>query len=364
VLTRALRAQVPAYQQVVALTTDQSGAPQFDAIIQSADKIVFSKHSQLVPAQHLVAQSELMKPDDDAIRETTERTRAALEKKLTGRANVTPLATAEAAAATGTVAPTFLRYTPASMNGAPTQTRVVKMVSAAVDPLEPPKFRHRKTIKAEGDPPVPVMHSPPRHVTPEDQLAWKVPPCISNWKNTKGYTIPLDKRLAADGRGLQEVTINDNFAKFAESLYIAEASSREEVAKRAAIQRKLAVNEKEQQEDALRRLAAEARMKVPMAMGVTVVYVCVCVLTCMYSVLDWLMKSQRALLLAAAAAAAAVAVPLPTTIEATTTTIDVEVLLRARTTIPRRRSAIAFAPSDDASVSDKCVCCVVLRARR
>ena len=78
------------------------------------------------------------------------------------------------------------------------------------------------------------------------KLAWKIPPCISNWKNTKGYTIPLDKRLAADGRGLQEVTINDNFAKFAESLYIAEAASREEVAKRAAIQRKLAVNEKEQ----------------------------------------------------------------------------------------------------------------------
>lgn len=28
--------------------------------------------------------------------------------------------------------------------------------------------------------------------------------------------IPLDKRLAADGRGLVEVKINDNFAKFAE----------------------------------------------------------------------------------------------------------------------------------------------------
>jgi len=36
-----------------------------------------------------------------------------------------------------------------------------------------------------------------------DQQAWKIPPCISNWKNVGGYTIPLDKRLAADGRGLQ-----------------------------------------------------------------------------------------------------------------------------------------------------------------
>jgi len=38
----------------------------------------------------------------------------------------------------------------------------------------------------------------------------------------QGYTIPLDKRLAADGRGLQQVHINENFAKLAEALYIAD----------------------------------------------------------------------------------------------------------------------------------------------
>lgn len=59
-------------------------------------------------------------------------------------------------------------------------------------------------------------------VTVKEQQEWKIPPCISNWKNVKGYTIPLDKRLAADGRGLQGVHINENFAKFAESLYIAD----------------------------------------------------------------------------------------------------------------------------------------------
>ncbi len=42
----------------------------------------------------------------------------------------------------------------------------------------------------------------------------------------QGYTIPLDKRLAADGRGLQETAINDNFAKFTEALYVAEQSAR------------------------------------------------------------------------------------------------------------------------------------------
>jgi len=103
------------------------------------------------------------------------------------------------------------------------------------------------------------MHSPPRKVTMKDQQDWKIPPCISNWKNIKGYTIPLDKRLAADGRGLQEVQISDNFAKLSESLYIAERSAREEVEKRAAIQKKIAVKDKERKEDDLRALAQRAR---------------------------------------------------------------------------------------------------------
>jgi SNW domain-containing protein 1 len=51
------------------------------------------------------------------------------------------------------------------------------------------------------------MHSPTRKVTVKEQQEWKIPPCISNWKNAKGYTIPLDKRLAADGRGLQQVNL-------------------------------------------------------------------------------------------------------------------------------------------------------------
>jgi SNW domain-containing protein 1 len=61
------------------------------------------------------------------------------------------------------------------------------------------------------------MHSPPRKVTVEDQQEWKISPCISSRKNAKDHTIPLDKRLAADGRDTQETTINDKFAKLTES---------------------------------------------------------------------------------------------------------------------------------------------------
>src|SRR5204862_7696364 len=138
------------------------------------------------------------------------------------------------------------RYTPANQMGDITMKndRIMKIVERQQDPMEPPKFKHRKIPRGPPSPPPPVMHSPPRKLTAEDQEAWKIPPPISNWKNPKGYTVPLDKRLAADGRGLQEVTINNNFAHFAEALYIADRTAREEVMARAQMQQKLAEKEK------------------------------------------------------------------------------------------------------------------------
>lgn len=73
------------------------------------------------------------------------------------------------------------------------------------DPLEPPRFKGKKVPRGPPSPPPPVLRSPPRKVTAQEQKEWMIPPCVSNWKNNKGYTIPLDKRLAADGRGLQDV---------------------------------------------------------------------------------------------------------------------------------------------------------------
>ena len=54
----------------------------------------------------------------------------------------------------------------------------------------------------------------------------------------------MDKRLAADGRGLQSSHINENFAKLSEALYIADRKAREAVEMRAQVERKIAVKEK------------------------------------------------------------------------------------------------------------------------
>ena len=209
-----------------------------------------------------VAQDDLERPSEEEELKTAAKTRAAMEQLVTGKiAAAHPLHIEKSKGARD---PKFVRYTP-DVNtpgyNANAKQRVIRMVEAQVDPMEPPSFKHKKVARGPPEAPVPVMHSPPRKVTVQDQQAWKIPPCVSNWKNAKGYTIPLDKRLAADGRGLQEVTINDNFASLAESLYIAERKAREEVKYRSTIQKKISQKEKEQQEAELRDLASKARLE-------------------------------------------------------------------------------------------------------
>uniref|UniRef100_T1IS14 SKI-interacting protein SKIP SNW domain-containing protein n=1 Tax=Strigamia maritima TaxID=126957 RepID=T1IS14_STRMM len=103
------------------------------------------------------------------------------------------------------------------------------------------------------------MHSPTRRITAKEQLDWKIPPCVSNWKNSKAYTVPLDKRIVADGRGMQQVHINDNFAKLAEALFIADRKAREGIELRAKLEKQVASKEKAKKEMHLRDLAQKAR---------------------------------------------------------------------------------------------------------
>jgi len=64
------------------------------------------------------------------------------------------------------------------------------MVEVQVDPMEPPRFRTNKKIpRGPPSPPAPVMHSPTRKITQKEQLEWRIPPAISNWKNPKGKLV-------------------------------------------------------------------------------------------------------------------------------------------------------------------------------
>ena len=245
------------------LQVDGEGKVKYDAIARrghSDNRIIHASFKDLIPLRQRadVGEISLDRPSEEEVQESKERTQKALQSLVDGT-----LAAQKPKNVKGTTRPepTFVRYTPANQMGDNTkkQDRIMKIVQRQQDPMEPPKHKVKKIPRGPPSPPPPVMHSPPRKLTAEDQEAWKIPPPVSNWKNPKGYTVPLDKRLAADGRGLQDVTINDKFAQFAEALHTADRHARDEVQQRQRMQQRLAEKEKEAKEDHLRMLAQKAR---------------------------------------------------------------------------------------------------------
>ncbi|GFR53009.1 hypothetical protein Agub_g15700 [Astrephomene gubernaculifera] len=249
--------------QQLAVTLNADGQINYDAIVKQGsnrDRVVHSDHSALVPKVDRLSKEALARPDDETVEKTIAETAAALERVVQGKLSSTNPSKLPSQPG----ASTLIKYTPAQQGqqyASGAGQRIIKMQDMPVDPLEPPKFRHVKVPRGPGSPPVPVMHSPPRPLSVKDQQDWKIPPSISNWKNPKGYTIPLDKRLAADGRGLQQTQINDKFAALSEALFTAEAKAREAIAMRASIQKELALKEKNKRETELRQLAMQARME-------------------------------------------------------------------------------------------------------
>lgn len=253
----------PSTSNALAVQVDAEGKVKYDAIARQGHcdkRIVHASFRDLIPLRQRadVGEISLDRPSEEDVAAQTEKTKAALAALVTGA-----VAAQKPKNVIGNTRnnPTYVRYTPANQMGDTLRKndRILKIVERQQDPMEPPKFKHKKIPRGPPSPPPPVMHSPPRKLTAEDQEAWKIPPPVSNWKNPKGYTVPLDKRLAADGRGLQDVTINDKFAQFAEALFTADRHAREEVKQRALMQQKLAEKERAQKEDQLRLLAQKAR---------------------------------------------------------------------------------------------------------
>ncbi|KAJ2824142.1 mRNA splicing protein, partial [Coemansia erecta] len=247
----------------LAKQVDGEGNTSYGALVRHnrrADEVVHSQYKDMIPLRQHKDFDDTQdaipeRPDADTVRETTERTRQALEKALGVRTKGAPKGGASRE-------PTYVRYTPneqgAGFNSGAAQ-RIVRVSDMPVDPMEPPKIRHQKKARKPASPPAPVMHSPPRKLTADEQKEWSVPPCVSNWKNIHGFTVALDKRLATDARGTDELSVNDNFARLSEALISAEAHARREISERAQVQQALARKEKDDKEERLRMLAQRAR---------------------------------------------------------------------------------------------------------
>jgi SNW domain-containing protein 1 len=250
---------------VVNVEVDAKGEIAYDAIVTggtNADRIVYTKWEDVRGGAAIPEDIALPTPEEEAAEAA--RTQAALQA-LVAKNSKTSTALTKSNNPDATSTTEFIKYTarPDAPGYNPAAaTRIIQMVPALVDPLMPPKHKHIKAPRGPAEDVVPVLHAPSstRKLTKEEQDAWKVPACISNWKNQRGYTIPLDKRLAADGRGLVDAEINTtNFAAFSESLWTAERLARAEVQTRAKTQQALAQAAAQERDEALRNLAQQAR---------------------------------------------------------------------------------------------------------
>ena len=260
---------VSSSRSIVNFEVDKKGEISYDVIVKggtNSDKIVYSRYEHLRGGE--AKPEDISLPTEEEETETANRTQHALQKLVADKTALNkPSGSAIVNADTSKnmeEKTQFIKYTPRpdapGYNPAAAQ-RVIQMVPAQVDPMMPPKHKHKKVPRGPADDPVPILHAPPQKLTKEERNQWNIPACISNWKNTRGYTIPLDKRLAADGRGLREHTINSNFATLSESLYVAERQARQEVRLRSQVQKKLTMQEQDKRENELRELANQARLE-------------------------------------------------------------------------------------------------------
>ena len=70
----------------LAIRVDAKGKIKYDAIVrqgQSKDKVIYSKYTDMVPEEVMNADDpDLQRPDEEAIKERTEKTRVTLEKSV------------------------------------------------------------------------------------------------------------------------------------------------------------------------------------------------------------------------------------------------------------------------------------------
>lgn len=128
----------------LAVQLDAQGKVKYDVLARQGhakDKIVYSKLSDLLPAE-VVAEDDpsLAKPDEEEVEETTEKTRQALEQLTQSKiAAAMPVRCAEKLGPAQ-----YIRYTPAQQGAAfnsGAKQRVIRMVELQQDPMDPPKFR-------------------------------------------------------------------------------------------------------------------------------------------------------------------------------------------------------------------------------
>lgn len=131
--------------------------------------------------------------------------------------------------------------------------RIALIQEIQEDPFCPPQYKNKRIPHGSKGTPDVLLQDPPRKVTQEDQNNWKIPPCISNSKNSRGFVLPLQMRISADGRNTSDPRINERFLSFSNALYQSEKQGRKALEEKKRIQQTLAHEELIKREEKIKR---------------------------------------------------------------------------------------------------------------
>ena len=135
--------------------------------------------------------------------------------------------------------------------------KLIAISENPIDPCMPSKFKHRKLKKSNDDVPVPILSSPKKKLTTDDHKKWIIPPCLSLWKNKKGYTLPLHMRISADLRGSKNIELSDKFAQFNDVFNLTEKQIRNDLQERNKLRDAIKIADQLKKEQELLELSKE-----------------------------------------------------------------------------------------------------------
>ena len=238
-------------------STLSSQVSSLEVVTRGRNNVKTSLNDSLPAGPDSSIQRVLLNQDET---EVAKKTSNALAKIIEKKVAVTNQTSMSIEAAQSNPTSNFIKVNGGvdATTGKVSQDRIIRVAQKAVDPLSLALTKYRAAPKPPGSPPVPILHSPRRKATEEEKADWDVPKCVSNWNNTQGHVISLEKRLAQTTK-TEAPVINDHFAKLSEALLTTEGlmstviSERTKAKQENEEKRRLAENEE------LRIAAAEAR---------------------------------------------------------------------------------------------------------
>lgn len=115
--------------------------------------------------------------------------------------------------------------------------RIIQIHDETIDPLQPSRFKLKKTtVRPPSPPTVSLMDSSLSKTSQEELAKWKIPPSVSNWTNTRKHIIDVGVRAIVDKNTTSEITISDKHFDLTQALDDTMKRNREGVAARQELQ--------------------------------------------------------------------------------------------------------------------------------